>query len=940
MPTASLLERETERHRIARAIGRAQDGDGGVVLVEGAAGMGKSALLRDARAVATDHGVTTLTATASELDRAFAFGLVHQLLDGTVHGRGQAERERLLDGAAREAAVVFTPGAGGTERDEDPSYAVLHGLYWLVVTLAEAAPVALLVDDLHWADRPSLRFLEFLGRRLEGVGAVLVGTARPNEPGADAPLLRALAAGPGAEVVRPAPLSAGAAAQIVEATLGSAPEPAFATAVAEATGGNPLLLRAVAQEAAAGGVTGLESEVDDVVQVAGRGLADVAHRRLDGLGAEAVALARAAAVLSGRGRLGDLAALAGLSDDGARAAADRLAGAGLLEPGTWTYTHPVLRAAVGEATPPGTRSALHRLAAGRLVAAGADPAEAAVHLLASEPHGDPAVVAVLRDAARAAAAAGAPEVAVDQLRRALAEPPPSADVPGLLLELGELEVRTADPGALGDLTAALNAGVTGDEAARARAARVGLLLLADPVAALPEMEHALAEARDPALRLRLEALLLETSALVTAFTPRRRQLLAAGAADPSPSPVMLAHLAYEAGYAGAPVDETRELGRRAVADGAIAAAGAGSNTVNLLSHGLRYADDRDQARAVADEMAAALARDGGTFATLYLEHSRAYWHHDFGSVATAAAFAESGLDRVRALGLHAASAALAAPLAEALVALDRIDEAAAVVDALPEEAAPTISWPFAVTARGLVRSRQAGRLDAAEQDLRHGVALLEERGWRNPRVTGARLRLAELLAATGRGEEAERVAAACVEDARRAGLQGALGASLRVQGLAAGGERGLALLEEAAAVLAGTPLVLERGEAELDLGAALRRAGQRIAARAPLKRALDAAAATDSARLERLARDELVTAGGRADRSALTGPAALSPSERRVSELAAQGLTNRQIAETLWVTRKTVELHLRNAYAKLGIQARPQLAAALGEGAPGRADAA
>ena len=207
---AAVLEREGEREALAAGLAGLGRGEGSVLLVEGPAGIGKTALLGELRAEARAAGVRVLSAVASELDRDFAFGLVQQLLGPEVAGAAPERRSALLDGAASLAAPVVAPGAGDPAGG-DVSHAVLHGLYWLVANLAEEGPVALLVDDLHWADRPSLRALEFLGRRLDGLPVLVAGTLRAGEPGSDVELLDALAAGALARTVRPGPLSTGAA---------------------------------------------------------------------------------------------------------------------------------------------------------------------------------------------------------------------------------------------------------------------------------------------------------------------------------------------------------------------------------------------------------------------------------------------------------------------------------------------------------------------------------------------------------------------------------------------------------------------------------------------------------------------------------------------------------------------------------------------------------
>ncbi len=438
-----------------------------MVLLEGVAGIGKTALLRAAREAAEGAGLTVLAGVASVLDRDFPFGLVHQLLDPELEGADAERRARLLAGAAGQAESVLDPRAGAAE--PAPTHAVLHGLYWLVANLAEERPLALLVDDLHWADRSSLRLLEFLGRRLQGLPLLVVGATRVGEPGADAELLAALAAGPAARVLRPAPLTSAGAGALLAQTLGEPPEPTFTAASVDATGGNPLLLNELARAAAESGLGGREQEVAQLAALGSPDLAAAVERRLRALGPDAVAVARAAAVLGERATRDDLAALARLEPAAATAAADRLARAGVLEPGGWTFVHPLVREAAQGSVPPGERADLHGRAAARLQARGARLEEIAAHLLAAEPGSSPETVATLREAARAAAAEGAPDTAVAYLRRALrerpadaatgaaADPPAerdgahpaAADRAALLLELGELEVLTGAPEGIG-----------------------------------------------------------------------------------------------------------------------------------------------------------------------------------------------------------------------------------------------------------------------------------------------------------------------------------------------------------------------------------------------------------------------------------------------------------------------------------------------------------
>ncbi|MBB4663781.1 ATP-binding protein [Conexibacter arvalis] len=921
----TLVARGEEVAALDAALAGAAAGSGSLTLVEGPAGIGKSALLDHVRERAAAQDALVLEARASELDRGFGFGVVLQLFDPLLAAAGPERRAALLSGAAAHAALVLAPERG--DRADEAGYAVLHGLYWLVANLAEERPLALLVDDLHWADVPSLRFLEYLARRLDGLRATVAGALRPHEPGAPAELLRVLAGGPAARVLRPAPLGSDAAGELLADALGSAPDAAFRDAALEATGGNPLLLSVLAREADALGLAGTAADSARAAELGAAGVAPAIERRLLALGPDAVAVARAAAVVGERGSTADVGALAGLDADACRAALDRLALARVVREG-FVFVHPLVKAAVLEATPPVDRMRLHRLAATRLRERGARPAETALHWLAAEPAADAQAVADLRAAAAAATAEGAPETAVDLLARALAEPPARELRPRVLLELGELEARMQRPTAAGRLREALDGGLVGDDAARARASLGNYLVNNDPAAALDEVARGLDEARDPALRLRLEAFAIEALIFVDAFAPEREARFAAGRDDPDASPVMLAHLAVDDACAGRPRAAVLERAARAHAGGALLEQiGPASSTWNLTTHAFRFAEAPEPCAEVLRD-GERLVRERGLPVNPFIEHAWAYWHRDFGSVATGAARARLGLEAVREMGVELTTTAIAAIVAENLVHLDRLDEAAAEIDVDMGAARDTYIEPFALTTRGYVRFLQR-RFDEAEADLRRVVALCDARGWRSPHAALQRLRLAELLAAKGERAEALALMDHDVRVARAAGLDGALGSALLVRALALEGDDAIDGLREAVAVLEPTPYRLELGWALHDLGARLRVRGARRDAREPLRRALDLAARTESTRLARHAREELEATGAQPRRELLSGVEALTPAERRVAELAAEGLTNRQIAESLWVTHKTVEMHLGRSYGKLGIRSRRQLAGVL-----------
>ena len=272
-------------------------------------------------------------------------------------------------------------------------------------------------------------------------------------------------------------------------------------------------------------------------------------------------------------------------------------------------------------------------------------------------------------------------------------------------------------------------------------------------------------------------------------------------------------------------------------------------------------------------------------------------------------------------------------LSDIAVEAGEIGEAQTLLDLLPQQ-----GWPAGVgtvlipAARGRLRLAQ-GRPADALADFQACGALFDAEVWGMPiRETGyvhARSGAALALLRLGQRERACQLAEAELADVQLFGAPRSLGVALRAAGLARGGQKGLALLRESVAVLDGSPALLERAHSLAELGAALRRDGQRAAARDPLAQALDLAARCGARPLAGRARDELRAAGARPRRPWRTGVEALTPSELRVARLAAEGRSNREIACELYVTLKAIEGHLARAYAKLGIEGRSQLARAL-----------
>ncbi len=342
-----LLERAEELAAIDAAVADAVAGAGRFGVIEGPAGIGKSSLLAEGRAGAADAGIAVLSARGTEIERAFSFGVVRQLFETRLAQAEAAERARLLEGAAGHASRLFEPAqlAAEAPATEDAAFALLHGLYWLTLNLAESRPLFIAIDDLQWADAPSLRWLSYLARRMEGQAVCVLAAMRPVEE--EDPRLAELLVDPAITLLHPKPLSAPSVADLVRAELAAEADEAFCLACHRTTGGNPLLLRGLLRALASEDVPPIASSAAIVERVAPDAIARSVRLRLSRLSPQAGRLARAVAVLGDGAELRHAAPLADLPVERAIQLADALMGAGVLrrEPGL-SFVHPVVRAAV------------------------------------------------------------------------------------------------------------------------------------------------------------------------------------------------------------------------------------------------------------------------------------------------------------------------------------------------------------------------------------------------------------------------------------------------------------------------------------------------------------------------------------------------------------------------------------------------------------------
>jgi DNA-binding CsgD family transcriptional regulator len=926
---APLVERERELEAVERLLAGARAGSGGAVVFEGPAGIGKSSLLAAARTAAAPE-LRVLSARGGELERGLPFGVVRQLLEPAVVGSNANEREVLQAGAAALAKpVLFAPDPGvGAE----PSFSALHGLYWLTVNLADAQPLLVAVDDAHWADLDSLRWLIYLARRLTGVPVALLLATRPPEPGPVQELLDELLVIPEVVVLQPGGLSAHAITTLAVQLLAAEPDPDFVACCERATGGNPFLLLELVREFDRRGIEPTRENAGLAGQLSSQGVGRAVRARLRGLPPECTALARAVAVLGDPAEPALAARLAGLDDGTATSAADALAEAAIFEPSRRpAFVHPLVRSSVYSELSAQERARQHERAARLLREAGEATDRIAVHLLATHPCGDAETVKTLQQAADDATARGAPDVAVTYLRRALAEPPPPAEAAELVHALGEAALRAGElelaVEQLRRATRELDDSQLRAEAANALGSALSLTdrseeAMTDLTAVIDELPES---EREHGLRLQATRWAAARGASVSLWhrlqATRERFLVTSVMPGTIGERLHVAVAAYEVART-ATAAEARDLALQALADERLLEElGAESGGFWIAPVVLLFAHADDDAARVSTQVIDWAKRHGSLPAFSMAAQLRAYASVRRGSLAEAEADAASALEHPDLPDFYGRVA-----LVNVLLARGKPAEAREVFAQLgPESATSQIRY---LQTRARIEAASQHPHEALE-DLFACGRLEQEWEIGTPAFGTWRADAAPLLAALDRHDEARALAREEVERCRAFGAPAPLGASLRALGLLEQGETGIELLEQAVVELRPSTARLEYALALLELGAATRRGGRRADARAPLREALELARACGADAVAVRAHDELVAAGARPRRDPTESRSNLTASELRVARMAAEAMTNREIAQALFLTENTIETHLRSVFRKLEIRSRSQLARAL-----------
>jgi DNA-binding CsgD family transcriptional regulator len=905
-----LLEREAQLARLDELLAGAVDGSGAVAVIEGAPGIGKTALLRATGIRAEARACEALSARGRLLEREHPFGIVDQLL-----------------------GPELVPGERPSRRGGEALFVALQERFGALARRASERPLLVCVDDAQWADSESLRLLDYLSGRIERLAMLLLLAVRPGEAGDSRGLVATLSSG--AVVIRPPPLTVSAVAVLVGGGLGAEPDESFAAACAEVTGGNPFLLGELVIAARDEGLDPSRANAARVREMTPDGVARAVLVRMAQVSADARRLAGAVAVLGEPVRLREGAELAGLDLASAARAAELLVAASVIagrEP--LEFSHQLVRNAVYADLGLADRQSLHARAA-RLLDADPDVpgGRVAAQLLALTPAGDSWVARRLASAGEAAFGAGGCDAAVAYLRRALAEPPPASERLVVLSALAQAEAAAGLTEALDHLRQARS--LIADPVRRARVSQSlarlfflrGEFELAGQTAGEALGELGSDDGGPLARQLLADYLAAATycPALRAGEDPRVLGLLADAQAGRLPAePQLRAQIAGALALWGTAPRRVRDVALSAIASGPIEAETSEGFASSTVAGALVLIGDYDIAEGVIEQLAARARVSGSIVAQTLADQLMAYirWHQ--GRLPAAAEHARAALEP-RPFGWGYTMGLAVPTLVLAETHRGRLDAARAALHLADHLKGDRPERALVLYARGQLAIAE-GSPERALEDFQTAGRIEQQYGIEKPAVLP--WRPAAALAAHTLGDHplAGELAKTAVAVARLLGTARPVGVALCAAGQVTSSDEGLALLSESVAVLERSQSGLEHARALIALGTALRHARRIADARAALSQGQAIARGCGATPLAAHAHQELRATGARPRKILRSGPDALTPTEHRVAAMAAAGSTNRDIARSLVVSTRTVEAHLAHTYTKLGINSRRQLA--------------
>ncbi|WP_260640171.1 helix-turn-helix transcriptional regulator [Streptomyces angustmyceticus] len=924
-----LLDREAELDLADAAL---RSGRGSLVLVSGPLGVGKSALLDGIGALGAAQGAQHLRASAAPMERGFALGAARQLLEPALRQASPETRARWTSGAAGRALGALEAdrpgGTGPSESDPDDLTAIIENM-------ARDQPVLMLVDELQWADPATLQWLRHLSGRVAGLPVLLACAVREGDALSGHPAVQDVV-DRATHVLRPGNLAPHDTHELIRRHYGEAPDDAFTAACHRSTGGNPLFLSCLLAEAAP---RSLQPAAENAEAVGALRPASLQHRlllRLDAQSEQVRRVAWAVAVLGDTTNPELLSKLAEVDSAGRDHALRQLTDLGLTT-GMQSprFVHALVRTAVAEGIPPEERTALHALAAELLHRAGRPPEQVARHLMALTAPPWTWANEVLRAAAGAAQRRGAPEVAAGYLRRALMDCSSDDDRADLLIDLATSERSFAPYASVRHIAQAVL--LCSGPVQRAQAVvRLAPSVYSSTLLPVHELLQEAADALGPGdrlqgpdreLALRLEARIRQSALSDPEHLADSVARLVGLGPEPRTDTVaereLLAPLLGAVTFSNAlPAHEVAPLANR-VLECEPPLPGHVHTTMPLVVASLVAADSVDglacwldavEENAVGRQTRVEQAMIGTEQALVSLARGRL----TRAKKQAVAAFELAGEKHEEVFTVSSMTLATCAILTGDHQLADRL-----LAVKYRAEDDPYV-WSGLAMLKGQSAARN-GDLEGALGCFLDAGRRLEQCGWLNPALLPWASAAAFLHLYLGRREQAQELSALEVERARAWGAPGPLGRALRVYGHMVEGPGSTEVLREAVDVLHMSANRFELCQALLDLGERLGPADAR--GRAALHQAYAEAVECETPWLA--SRAEELLAGAPPDPEATRGQ--LTPSERKVAELAASGRTNQVIAGELNITCRAVEKHLTNCYRKMSIPGRVHLVTALEE---------
>ncbi|MFC8306835.1 ATP-binding protein [Streptomyces olivaceus] len=844
--TAALWERDEEVATLTRAVDTlcADRSSPGLLLeARGEAGVGKTALLAETRRLAEARGCTVWSARGGETLKSVPFNVVRQLLQpALVSMLPEEAREYLGDwyGIAGPALGIADPG----ERQADPQ-GVYDGLVAVVRRLARREwPLVLLIDDAHWADQETLRWLAALAERLDETSLLIVFARRPGDVSGDSARHLDAAAAAGRPLAPLNALTPDATAGLTRATLGDHADAAFCREVWAVTGGNPyetVELLARVQDSELQPVEAEAAELRALNRTArGGGLVS----RLEQLGVDSHRFAWAAAILGSGITVDMVARLATLDRADAARCAELLCEARILsapdlssgrpDGGDLEFVHPLIASAVYNSIPDALRTAMHGIAAQLVTDSGLGAAAASRHLLQVYPDDDQEVVDQLREAAREHLAVGAPDAARRCLERALQEPPLPDAHARVLFELGCATLLTAPAITIGHLRTALAMpGLDGEQRVDAVFRLSQALLHNDQLEeAVRTVEAEAARTPDPSARLRLQAAQFMWEGIHAGETssPHRSarlvELAATCTGRDNAERALLILRGFDAMTHGESAEEVVELCDRALVNGRLAPGLGWTDTewglelLMMLASSYAYTDRLDRAEALFTEALRAYESAGWSGGHLALAHAYVgLGHRRRGRLREAEDSLRESLriaERVgRGLPLYWSATC---NLIDTLLARGHVEEARALADqygfAPPYPSTIVLPDPRSVRGRLLLAT---GRTEEGINELEAAEKAAAVRGRHNPVVVPWATELARALATEDPGRAA-RLASDARDRAERFGTDTAIGEALRCAAALETGRRAVRLAAQAVTYLEASPCQYEHAAARVEYG--------------------------------------------------------------------------------------------------------------------------